>query len=825
MKRFYQVMIMLVCFSLLLSGCTALTSAGGSSAKEASSASSGVASSPEAEIPSEEAMVFPEPTATPEPILYESGAGKVRISEVMSKNKATLRDADGAFPDWVELENICGTAVSLEGWALAKNGGEDIWVFPPFTLYEDSRAIVFCSKKDRADTELHTNFSIGKADTLTLHDRNGDVISTCRIAEDQSDYSLIPDENGDFRLSPDPTPGYENTPQGYEFFMASRAAAGPLVINEVCVDNYSDYYNKHTGYSDWVEIKNISTEAVDLSSYCLSDDSSDLSVYRLDGMLSPGELKVILCDKDYSLYTDAMPIAPFSLNSENERLFLSSTSGEIIDFVFLHEIPYCGSFGRSTGGSGFFYFTETTPGRENSTGVRRVSALPRASEPDGVFEGVSSVTVTLEAAGDIYYPLDCSVPTAASAKYTGPLTISSTTVLRAISIEEGALPSRVRTLNYILNEGHTLPVACVVADNMFTFNNMYYNGYKGIEVPGNLAFYEDDGSFSLPCGIKMYGTSSLVLPKKNLSLRFRGSYGAEELSYDLFDGGVANFESLILRAGQDQNNCIVKNEACYSLASDFSDNVVIERFKYCIVYLNGQYNGIYNIMEKPNEAMYASMIGKSKDSVEMLEATVYQDTSFYQDVITYIYSNDMRDPEAYDHIASLVDMNSLADWTILQGFFGNYDLASGNLRYVRDLEGGKWKCVLFDMDVAFVHPCYIFYNVFSYDNQISTINIQLVQNEAYRTLLLQRASEAYHSVLTVENTIAKFDELCAVVEPEVSRDTTKSMMSYDSWRNHVHELEELISSSYWMETNVDVLCHFCNATEAERQLYFGDLFS
>ena len=51
---------------------------------------------------------------TPPP--YDESAGKIRVSELMVKNRATLPDEDGDFPDWIELENVSGDTVELSGW-------------------------------------------------------------------------------------------------------------------------------------------------------------------------------------------------------------------------------------------------------------------------------------------------------------------------------------------------------------------------------------------------------------------------------------------------------------------------------------------------------------------------------------------------------------------------------------------------------------------------------------------------------------------------------------------------------------------------------------
>ena len=782
----------------------------------------------------------PTEAPTPTPVRYESGLGKVVISELMSKNKATVRDADGSFPDWVEIQNITGEDINLYDWCLTDGSAE--WYFPDFTLYSNSLAVVYLSKKDRADTELHASFSVSEGDTVSLLDRNREIVDSCCIEKDKSDRSLVRDSSGAWTECLYPTPGYENTASGYEYFCASREAAGPLVINEVCVENNTDYDTQTIGFTDWVEIRNISGETVDLSGYYLSDDAGDLKQYNLKGTLQAGSTTVVLCDKDAAKYTGERMMAPFSLNSENDRLYLSNAEGTLADWTVLQGIPCEKTFGRVEGRNGFFYLEEKTPDKPNSGGCRRVSDKPLASasavaktgaEPagsaaaaypavDGVYNGVTSVTVELSAPGEIYYTTDCSEPTTASEKYTGPITLTHTSVIRAISVEADALPSSALTLNYIINENHELPVASLVCGSP-RFRVIYANGIKEEELPASLSFYEEDGSFTAGCGVKLNGASSLVLPKKNLSVRFRGSYGADSLDYDLYGGGVTSFTNLVLRAGQDQNNTIVRNEACYTLAAEFTDAVLVPRYRYCVLYLNGVYNGIYTVMEKPNEAFAASTEGVSKDSIEMLESNVYSNDSLYKDVFAYIYENSMSSEENYAHICELLDVDSLIDWTLVQGFLANYDLASGNLRYVRsDENDGKWRLVYYDLDCAFSSVGFIMNNVLTFDNQPSTLNRMLLKNSAYRQRMLERASEGFRTVLTQAHMEELIDSLCTVVESEVERDSTVAGMKPDAWKGHVASLKTLLEENNWEQTAIDNLCSLLSVTPEERELYFGD---
>ena len=80
----------------------------------------GAAAHPEEDTlapPAIQMVVTPAPTVTPPPT-PEPPRASLRITEVMAKNLATLRDEDGDFSDWIEIENFGKTEVELEGFRL-----------------------------------------------------------------------------------------------------------------------------------------------------------------------------------------------------------------------------------------------------------------------------------------------------------------------------------------------------------------------------------------------------------------------------------------------------------------------------------------------------------------------------------------------------------------------------------------------------------------------------------------------------------------------------------------------------------------------------------
>ena len=768
------------------------------------------------------------PTATPGPDPEElsRGAGQVVISEFMEKNRTVLRDEDGDFSDWIELRNRSDEAVDISGWNLSDRENQLGWTLPEMSLQPGERIVIFASGKDRQGEQLHTGFSLSGDEGVWLRNEYGYLCSSALCADCDGDVSMALGDDGSYGQSLYPTPGYENTAAGWESFQQSLSCESPLIINEAQVYNLNlAPVNKE--YYDWVELKNNSGAALLLSDYYISDDRDDYLRYRLPEVeLGPGEFILLYCT------SEALPegyyAAGFELNSENEQLYLATAEGELLDSVSLKDIPYLGSFGRMAGENGWFYFSSPSPGSENSGGQRRVAEKPLSLTADGVYNGIEGMYVELSASGSIRYTLDGSAPTAESPEYTGPIYIDKTTVIRAVNFEEGALPSRTLSLSYIINENHSLPVLSLLTDSPAEFDTMYNAKQKGVELPASLSLYEEDGSFTIGCGVSMHGETSLVLPKKNMSVRFRGAYGQSTLNYDIYDGGVTEFTNLLLRSGQDFPISIIRNELSQELCAQATDKVINQRSIYCILYINGEYSGIYSLKEKANEQLYAGIAGVSRDSVEVLEANVSQGSDFYKDVVEFCRFNDMSLEENYSHFCHMFDIDSVIDWLILEGYCANTDLTSGNVRYCRSTENdGKWRLMFYDLDATFSTPASVFMNVLSeyaqQSRQFATFMVPLMDNGEFRDRFLSRGAELMGSVLTVENVMGEIDRLCAIVAPEVERDYARFGGTAADWEWSVEQLKAVLIDYDWQQLNIDNLCELFDLSSEEREHYFGEI--
>jgi hypothetical protein len=314
--------------------------------------------------------------------------------------------------------------------------------------------------------------------------------------------------------------------------------------------------------------------------------------------------------------------------------------------------------------------------------------------------------------------------------------------------------------------------------------------------------------------------------KKNLSIRFRGCYGQQELNYDLFGGGVTSFTNLVVRGGQDQNASIIRNELCENLALAASDHVVSSRSRYCVMFLDGKYSGIYALSEKLNEQHYANLAGVSKSSVTVVDAEVPRNSDLHTDVFDFCAKNDMSDDENYRHFRSLMDVDSLIDWVFLEGFFANADLTYGNLRFCRSSEDdGLWRFMFYDLDATLSQPA-LNHGILLHRNniqcvQVSNLFADLWKNASFRDRFLSRAAELLNGPLSEDAVLSEIDRLSEQIAPEVSMDFAQTQRSYKDWTVAVDALRNFITQNKWTKHNIDAICHELHVSQEERIQYFG----
>ena len=214
---------------------------------------------------------------------------------------------------------------------------------------------------------------------------------------------------------------------------------------------------------------------------------------------------------------------------------------------------------------------------------------------------------------------------------------------------------------------------------------------------------EAENADQVDCGVRIQGGASrgTVHRKHSMSLRFRGIYGDGRWDYPLFPGSdVRSFDSVQLRAGYN-NSWIHWDESQRDRGSMIRDqwmreshldmgNKAAGRGRYCHLYLNGAYWGVYNISERGDADHYSAYHRVPEDEIDARNGSEYIDgnPAAWNEMVSVVAGGNWAD------IQSRLDVNNYIDYMIVNFYGRNNDLKdTGNYK----LAGGGPNRVPFEM--------------------------------------------------------------------------------------------------------------------------------
>lgn len=780
----------------------------------------------------------------------------VYINEFLVRNRTSLFDEDGDLYEWIEFYNSGDQAVNLEGyWLSDKANNPYKWRFPEVVIEPDQYLVVFASGKNRRDPDgqyLHTTYGLNdRDDELTFKTPEGKVIEVIPVRDQFTDvsYGRDPENINHWLYFPNPTPGEVNHTMGYKTLVGlPPVEEGVLHIKEVMAENLTTIADEDGDFSDWIEIYNSGNQAINLKGFGLSDDQDNPFRWIFpDVSIAPGEYLLVFAsrkdrrDPDHGyLHTN------YRIQATGETVLLTHPTGQVLDQLHTGKLLPDISIGRLPGSSiaGRYLFSNPTPGQPNdpASAYEGYAAAPRVNPHDSFFDG--PVTVTLEASSpdaEIRYTLDGSEPSSEFSRfsgllwitdstrlrtpayregklYTGPIEITETTVLRARVYEAGKMPSPTVSRTFYIQTEHELPVMSVMVDpddlfdpirgifmrgtggsDVFPFKGA--NFWQSIELPAHFEFYETDGTlgFEFDLGFRIAGQYSRAEPQKSFNLFARNIYGYNEFKYPFFpdfypEKPLANKAITLRTSGQDWRYTKIRDIFMTSLLKD--TGLDYQAHRQAVLYINGEYWGIYSIRERINEHFLHYNHGVDPDRVDLLQGNGWVrsgSNTDYFDMLNYARRNNLADPEHYAHMKTRMDVTNYIDYWVAQIYFAHLD--SANIRFWREQSPeGKWRWITFDLDWAFWSTNYTHNTIRFVTNPVGTgyaraLNTDLINNlldnPDFRDKFIERL--AYHLNHTFETSkvLDCINHLAGNIESEMPRHLERWGGTMEYWNNQV----------------------------------------
>lgn len=230
-----------------------------------------------------------------------------------------------------------------------------------------------------------------------------------------------------------------------------------VLINEYSAANFDSYLDNYNEYEDWIELYNSSSNSVDLNGWYLSDRASNPMKWNFTSsfIIPANGVAVIFCSsRDEIIGNNAHTNFKLTQTKNNEKIILSDPTGTIVDSVDLVPNLTSHSRGRETNGSiNWSVFTTPTPSANNFNAQLEYSEKPSFSQAAGYYTGSVNVSITTnDPNATIYYTTNGDQPTINSSVYSSPITLTTTSVLKAISVSSLAnVPASFTTSPSIVN--------------------------------------------------------------------------------------------------------------------------------------------------------------------------------------------------------------------------------------------------------------------------------------------------------------------------------------------------------------------------------------
>lgn len=303
--------------------------------------------------------------------------------------------------------------------------------------------------------------------------------------------------------------------------------------------------------------------------------------------------------------------------------------------------------------------------------------------------------------------------------------------------------------------------------------------------------------FSMESDLQVSGNATRSFPQKSFKLKAHKLYGNEAFKYSFFGKkGLNKYTSLVLRnSGNDNIKTLFADMIMHKLAR--KSNVLTQRGKAIVLYLNGNYWGVYNLRERLDVYMIASKEKSKPENITVLEGgngrlkdgNEKEATAFIE-LIQLLEKSETQN--IFKVAQTQVDLLSFMDYIILETFYGNGDWLHNNALWYR-VKGQKWKWILNDLDYALAYQGAnnVTKNYFNYLKNNQTVNAKLfsclISNIEFKKSFKLRAKEILEILFTDKIIDKAFKKKKDKIQPEIRRHFNRwtGSQTINSWEESI----------------------------------------
>lgn len=675
------------------------------------------------------------------------------------------------------------------------------------------------------------------------------------------------------------------------FSSVSASLPTLVEISEICPSNKAAYLTETGESPDWIELKRTGGNGESLEGWYLSNDEDDLRLVSLaDYQFSENDCLILKADRTElpfklsssggSLYltdregnTQSVSYPPltsdqtYSLQPDGEWHVTEATPGAenaagapyveppfVAPPKFSHAAGFFDEpFDLSLSGYGdvkIYYTTDGSIPDENAAlYTSPIHIENRSGEPNVWSAREDILLVTYD--------------------YTPPeYPVEKCSIIRAVAINADGNTSETITNTYFVGLNYSdIYVLSIVADpyslfdkddGIYTLGKIYYDwlddekknhdignfwkptnfgktnplNSKEREIPAALQLFSPDGASILQqnLAIRIKGNSKRLFPQKPFKAIARKEIsGTNKIDLRLWDN-LPKLKSMLISADTnglygDWLGMPSLDVFCHMLVS--SQGLIHSYGIPCLVFLEGEFWGLYNIRPDMNEDYIAAMTGIEADDLIVVKNDGYQHGeiflgSQYEDwssFLSMLSTRDYSSKENYNYACSLIDMENYARYLAANLYLENYDAVGrvNNMTAWRTIQeigngytDGRWRWIYQDMDLTcmYGHDCVG-------DRLMHETIFQLMwKNEDFQALFLRVLTEFINVDCSKENIQRLLDIYTSMYGPYIKK--TQERFSSPQMMTTATVVSKI--KAFFEETQKDFFYRFSTAMNYEKPI-------
>ena len=442
------------------------------------------------------------------------------------------------------------------------------------------------------------------------------------------------------------------------------------------------------------------------------------------------------------------------------------------------------------------------------------------SEPDITsFVYSKPIAVTDEGRPNQYTTKKCMLKPSENADNSeteyGVNEVYKATVIRARILKDAKFSSSIQTNTYFINSDYTLPLVSITTEPSGLFDDVegayvlgysYYtprkygisatenrntNSFVPRDFAGHVEIHDLDGSvFEDDMIFSIAGKSSV---SKALQKSFNVILDNKKITGDMLGASSAlAYERFTLRG---TGTGVVK-ENLYAYPSAFVSNLISEesvggqKSRFCILFIDGEYWGLYSLMEPKGKEYINKHTGTAKKDLTLVMPWKNISNGEFDALFDTISDKDFSNKADYEWVKTEIDIENFMAFVLTETYFGNTDaLGKGdhNLHIIKE-KGGLWQWKIFDFDCTMVDGDNYLKGILNLtpgnnkEEEKKNFSVWLFQklwkSEEFQSEFKEYVQLKCSELYTKENVTAAFEEHISSIETEMPENLRRCEKGY-----------------------------------------------